>query len=430
MRMTTGMRAIGCLAAAALLAASGCSADSGKAETRDQKIQVNVFWWGGEKRAELTEKALALYTQRHPDVTFKTHWQGNQGYYDNLATQAAGPNAPDLFQIDDNYLTEYAERNVTLDLTPYVTSGALNLDKLPDSLAKYGQVSGRQVGVASAENTPAMVYNRTLVRRLNLPEPAVGWTYEQLFNWATEITRATNGRVAGTMDPSADYKALWLWLRSQGKELYTGRQLGFTAADLTAWFEMWQAARKSGAAPPPAVIKEANGGDVTKQLVVTGRAATSFMWSNQLPELQTKTDDELALVSYPGDPKGQWARASMYWSAFRGTRHPDIVVDVMNFLVNDPEAGKILGTERGLSPNVDVREVVSEALADATARATIEFENAITPRFGAAPAPPPKGHAKIRSLLSAAAESVQLGKKSPKQAAEDFMNEANGTLAT
>ncbi|BCB80277.1 hypothetical protein Pflav_066870 [Phytohabitans flavus] len=102
----------------------------------------------------------------------------------------------------------------------------------------------------------------------------------------------------------------------------------------------------------------------------------------------------------------------------------------MNFLVNDPEAGKILGTERGLSPNTDVRKVVSESLTDPTARATINFENAITPRFGAAPAPPPKGHSKIRSLLTAAAESVQLGQKPPRLAAQEFLNQANGTLAT
>ncbi|BCB80276.1 hypothetical protein Pflav_066860 [Phytohabitans flavus] len=324
--MTIGMRAIGCLAAAALLATTGCSGDSDDTQVRDQKVEINIYWWGGEKRAEMTEQALALYTARHPNVAFKTHWQGNQGYYDNLATQAAGADGPDLFQIDDNYLTEYAERNVTLDLTPYVASGALNLSKLPDSLAKYGQVGGRQVGVAGAENTPAMVYNRTLVRELDLPEPTVGMTYEQLFEWATEITQATNGRVAGTMDPSADYKALWLWLRAQGKELYAGRQMGFTAADLTKWFQMWQTARDTGAAPAPDVVKEANGGDVTKQLVATGRAATSFMWSNQLPELQGNTKDELALVSYPGDPKGSGraprctgrrfaARATPRWSS-------------------------------------------------------------------------------------------------------------------
>ncbi|MEJ3743065.1 extracellular solute-binding protein [Actinomycetes bacterium KLBMP 9797] len=431
MRLTTGIRALGALVVtAALLAATACTDDSGEAASQDEQVQINVYWWGGETRAELTEKALKLYTERNPTVTFKLNWRGNQGYYDNLATQAAGPDAPDLFQIDDNYLTEYAERNVTLDLNPYIASGQLDISKLPPSLAQYGQVGGRTAGVAAAENTPAMVYNRTLIKRLNVSEPTIGMSYEQLFTWATQITNLTNSEVAGTMDPSADYKALWLWLRAQGKELYNGRQLGFTAADLTKWYQMWKTARDNGIAPSIETIQEANSGDVSKQAVATGRAATSFMWSNQLPELQRNTKDELALVSYPGDPKAQWARASLYWSAFRGTRHADTVVDVINFLVNDPDAGKILGTERGLSPNTDVRKAVAQSATDQISKATINFENTITPKFGAAPVPPPKGHPKVRSLLVTAAESVQAGEATPQDAAESLVREANAALAS
>ena len=58
--MTIGMRAIGCLAAAALLATTGCGGDSDDTQVQDQKVEINVFWWGGEKRADMTEKALAL----------------------------------------------------------------------------------------------------------------------------------------------------------------------------------------------------------------------------------------------------------------------------------------------------------------------------------------------------------------------------------
>jgi multiple sugar transport system substrate-binding protein len=66
----------------------------------------------------------------------------------------------------------------------------------------------------------------------------------------------------------------------------------------------------------------ANAGDVTKQLVVTGQAATSFMWSNQMPELAKNTKDKLGVVSYPGDPKGQWARAALYFAGYANTSHP------------------------------------------------------------------------------------------------------------
>ncbi|SDX97372.1 carbohydrate ABC transporter substrate-binding protein, CUT1 family [Micromonospora pattaloongensis] len=418
------------LAAALVLVGAAAACGGGDdAGAGDKRVQLSVFWWGGEKRAELTEQALRLYSSRHPEVTFKVTWQGNTGYYDKLATQAAGGNAPDLFQIDDNYLSEYTDRKVILDLTPYVADNRIDLSKFPSSLAQYGQVGGRTMAVAGAANTPAMVYNRTLLKNLGLPEPRIGMTYDELIAWGSRVTDRSRGRVAGTMDPSADYKALWLWLRSQDKDLYRGRQIGFTEDDLTRWFELWRRAHAAGATPDAATLRVANNGDVSRQLVATRKAATSFMWSNQLTELQKYTTDELGVVSYPGDPQAQWARASMYWAAFRGTRHPDVVVDVINFLVNDPEAGRILGTERGLSSNTEIRQLVQAGLTDERMKATAAFETAMVERFGPAPVPPPRGHPRVRALLITAAENVQAGRATPRQAAAEFIAQANAALA-
>ncbi|MFK3983133.1 ABC transporter substrate-binding protein [Micromonospora sp. NPDC050397] len=408
-------------------AMTACS-DPEQAPT-DGAVRLSIFWWGGEKRAELTERALQLYSSRHPDVTFQVTWQGNTGYYDRLSSEAAGGNPPDLFQIDDTYLTEYAEREIVLDLSEYVRDDRIDLTGLPPSLAQYGQLGGQTMAVAAAENTPGLIYNRSLLKRLDLPEPYVGMPYDEFVDWAVDVTEETDGKVAGTMDPSADYKALWLWLRGQNKELYRGRQLGFTEADLTRWFDLWKNARADRATPSAAVIAGANSGDVTRQLVATGKAATSFMWSNQLPELQKLTKDELAVVTYPGTPKAQWARASMYWAAFRGTRHPDVVADVINFLVNDVEAGQILGTERGLSANLSVRSYVEQSLTDESMKSTARFETSMVDRFGSAPTPPPRGHAKIRALLITTAETAQSGKATSKQAAAAFVSQANAVLA-
>ena len=40
------------------------------------------------------------------------------------------------------------------------------------------------------------------------------------------------------MDPSADYKEFWMWIRQQGKQFYNDTQLGFTQDDLTRWFTL------------------------------------------------------------------------------------------------------------------------------------------------------------------------------------------------
>jgi multiple sugar transport system substrate-binding protein len=394
---------------------------------KSKQVNLTVFWWGGPERAKLTEEALRLYTKAHPDVTFSTQWQANAGYYDKLATSIAGNHAPDMFQIDDNALSEYAGRKVTLDFTKAVSDGRINLSRFPASLAAYGVVNGRTAGIAAAANTPALVYDRTLVLQYGVSEPEIGWSWEQLITWAERFTQKSGGKAFGTMDPSADYKAFWIWLRQQHKELYKGNQLGFSQDDLRRWFELWSDARKRRAAPPADILHTANTGDITKQLVATGQAATSFVWSNQLPELAKATKHQLGIASYPGDPSAQWARASMYWAGSSTTRHADVVTDVINFLVNDSDAGRALGTERGLSPNLDVRAMITTSLSGEM-QDTVHFEFEMAKRFGSAPAPPPQGHTKIRALLIDIAESVQFGRATPAQAAATFMTRAAGEL--
>ncbi|MFY1594388.1 ABC transporter substrate-binding protein [Micromonospora sp. WMMD737] len=410
-----------------VLGAAACGGDDEASTDPNAPVKLSVFWWGGEARAKLTEAALALYTKKHPNVTFEKTWQANQGYFDKLATLTAGGNPPDLFQIDDNYLAEYASRSTTLDLTSYKDSGDLDVSKFPKSLWQYGVVDGKLAGVASGENTQGLVYNKTLLTKNGLPEPTTGMTWEEHIAWAEQVAKKT--KVPGTQDPSADYKAFWVWLRQQGKDLYKGKELGFTAEDVTKWFDLWKGARDRGATPTPDVIHEGNATDITKQLVVTGKAGTSWVWVNQMPELKKNTKDELGVIAYPGDPSAQWARASMYWSVFKGSKHKDVAVDVINFLANDPEAVKILGTDRGLPSNLDLRRVVSDDVTDPAMKQSIQVESDLAEKFGEAPQVPLKGHSKVRAELIKAAENAQYGRISSAQAAEQFIAACKSAIA-
>ncbi|MDO3705193.1 extracellular solute-binding protein [Micromonospora sp. C28SCA-DRY-2] len=424
-RLLRGLLAVA-VAAPLIAGAAACGGDD-PATDPNAPVKLSVFWWGGEARAKLTEEALALYTKKHPNVTFEKTWQANQGYFDKLATLTAGGNPPDLFQIDDNFLAEYAARNTTLDLTPYQSSGKLDTSKFPKSLWQYGVVDGKLAGLAAGENTQGLVYNKSLLAKHGLPEPTTGMSWEEHIAWAERVARTA--KVPGTQDPSADYKAFWVWLRQQGKDMYSGSELGFTAEDVTRWFELWKGARDRGATPTPDVIHEGNVTDISKQLVVTGKAATSWVWVNQMPELKKNTKDELGVVAYPGDPSAQWARASMYWSVFRGSKHRDVAVDVINFLMNDPEAVKLLGTDRGLPSNQDLRRVVSDDTTDPAMKQSIAVEAELAQKFGESPQVPIKGHSKVRSELVKAAENAQYGRANPAEAAAQFVAACKSAIA-
>jgi multiple sugar transport system substrate-binding protein len=391
------------------------------------KVELSVFWWGSDKRAELTNKALEAYTAKHPNVTFKKTSQANQGYFDKLATLTAGGDPPDIFQIDDNYLTEYAARKATLDLSPYVDSKKLDVSKFPPTLVGYAKVNDKLVGVPFGENTQGLVYNKTLLAKHSLPEPTTGMSWEDFIAWASKVTSTT--KVPGTQDPSADYKALWVWLRQQGKDLYKDGKIAFTQEDITKWFTLWKGARDAKATPTADVIHEGNVTDISKQLVVTGKAGTSWVWANQLPELKKNTKDDLGVIAYPGDPSAQWARASMYFSVFRDSKNKDVAVDVLNFLANDMEAGKILSTERGLPSNLDVRKAVADTVTDASLKNAIQVQTDLGTKFGQSPQVPPKGHSKVRSELIKAAEEAQFNRQTPEQAAAAFFTAASSAVS-
>jgi multiple sugar transport system substrate-binding protein len=414
------------LAAVPLLAATAACGDDSSG-SGGGKTELSFFWWGAQGRADLTDKALALYTSRHPDVTFKKTWQANQGYFDKLATLTAGGNAPDIFQIDDNYISDYASRGVTLDLTSYKDSAKLDVTKFPESLWKYGEVDGKLAGLAFGENTQGLVWNQTLLDKYQLPAPKTGMTWDAFIDWAAEVSKAA--KVPGTQDPSAVYQALWVYLRQNGADLYKDGKLGFDESHVQGWFQLWKGARDKGACPTPDVIHEGNATDISKQLVVTGKAGTSWVWANQMPELKKNTKDALGVMAYPGDPSAQWPRASMYFSVFRGTPHKDIAVDVINFLANDPEAGKILGTDRGLPSNLDVRKTVQDTVTDPNMKQTIAVQNDLGKRFGPnTPSVPPKGHSKVKTELVRIAEEVQYGRQNPQQGAAAFVTAAKAAI--
>ena len=286
--------------AAALLAARGCARlpaaprapprRAGAPRSRrleTEPVELTIFWWGGDARAKLTQEALALYTQKHPNVTFKKTWQANQGYFDKLATLTAGGNAPDIFQIDDNCLAEYAARNITLDLTTYQSRGKLDTSQVPrEPVASTAWSTASWPASPLGENTQGLVYNKTLLAADSRPRRPTG---RRLGGAAHRLGRATSprrptARSPARMDPSADYKAFWVWLRQQGKDLYNGKELGFTARGPDHVVRAVEGRPGPQGRPRPAdVIHEGNASDVTKQLVVTGKAATSFCGPTRCP---------------------------------------------------------------------------------------------------------------------------------------------------
>ena len=61
---------------------------------------------------------------------------------------------------------------------------------------------------------------------------------------------------------------------------------------------------------------------------------------------------------------GGWLKPSMYLAVTEGTKHEKEAKEFVNWFLNDPEAAKILGTQRGLPVNKDNAKALEEDMSD------------------------------------------------------------------
>ena len=59
-----------------------------------------LAWWGNPTRNKNTEAMIAAYTAANPNVKIEAQPGEFASYWDKLATQTAGGQAPDIIQMD------------------------------------------------------------------------------------------------------------------------------------------------------------------------------------------------------------------------------------------------------------------------------------------------------------------------------------------
>jgi multiple sugar transport system substrate-binding protein len=425
------------LAAAAVLtvlATAACGGGSradqqaaGAPPVTDKPVELSVAWWGGPARADNTQKVLDLYTKAHPNVTFKTQWQGYSGYYDKINTTAAGGTAPDIIQIDNRVLREYSNKKLIADLGPWVGS-TLKVDAVSPKLLGTGKVDDKLYAMPAASNTQSLVIDKTVLEPLGLLPPETGWpTWEEFGTWAAKVTTALGGKVWGVRDESANISLFEPWLRQHGKQLYDGQKPGFTVDDVTAWLNMWAGFRASGAASPAEIAQPANAGDISKNTVAARTTVATFLYDNQLTELSKATDHALLLVPVPGPAAGAYSRPSQFYTAYARGKNVGTAVDVINFFINDQAAGAALGTERGLPPSSKVSDAIAPQFSDQL-KYVVAYDKRVVDQAGDNPPVPAQGDSKIGQLMISAGENTGFGRKTPQDAAAEFVSQATSEL--
>ncbi|GAB6928395.1 ABC transporter substrate-binding protein [Paenibacillus sp. JCM 10914] len=403
---------------------TGATGDAEQGTDAGGQVELRMMWWGDQKRADITNEAIQVFQEKHPNIKIVGEFSPSSGYFDKLNTQLASGTAADVFFLGGN-VVDYAKKNVLLDLEPYVGT-ELNLDDMDTTMVDYGRIDGKMQHISAGANARGIVINTALFEQAGVPLPEQDWDWDEFAAVSKELSDKLGSGMFGTYNFTVD--GMDIYLKQRGKQLYDMENgtLGFEQADILEWFEYWEEATETGGVVTPELQVSAPHDDTSKSLLITGKAAMSLLPSNQLAAFQSLTEDPLILHPVPRGPKGTGVvfESSQGLSAYANTKHPKEAAILMDFWINDPDAARILGNDRGV-PVTEANRTILQEDASPVEEIVYNYTSLVseatkTEPFDVSYNPP--GFAEFSKLAQTTTQEIGFGRKNVEQAVNDFYN--------
>jgi multiple sugar transport system substrate-binding protein len=345
-----------------LLVLTGCTkkdADAVKAVSGANTIRW--AYWGSESRVKRSQEAINQYQKLNPLLLVNPEVSGGTGdHFTKVDTQIAGGNGPDIIQMGGN-IVDYVKRGVLLPLDQYAPD-LLDTSTIDISAIESGTVNGQLYGVSTGVTMPALYYNKSLLQRIGAPLPKIAMTYDEFRAYLLAVKAKLPTGVYPMQDigsQGSNSTPFGYWLRYNGTVFYdeNTNSTELTPAVAKKYLDLFKDYRDNGLVPPADVAAQYAESNADSSSLIAGKVVIAYCWTNQLAGLQAATTDELDLLEFPGAEAtlALWPAPSQFYTVNKDSKKREEAIKFINFLVNDPDAAKALGNDRGASASSTAR---------------------------------------------------------------------------
>ncbi|MEV5412152.1 sugar ABC transporter substrate-binding protein [Thermopolyspora sp. NPDC052614] len=292
-------RAAAAALALAVLAACGSSPDasgpSGTSGSGQSPAKLTVWFMKDSLSDAIVQRFRTDYERAHPGVTLDIQIQEWNGIGQKVTSALASNDAPDVIEVGNTQVAEYAASGGVKDLTDKVADlgGA---DWLP-GLAEPGKIDGRQYGIPWYAANRVVIYNKELFEKAGVTPPK---TRDE---WLAATAKLNKGGDQGIYLPGQNWYTLSGFIWDEGGDLAVnegGRWKGvLDTPQALAGMDFYRRLQALGKGPkdsdeanPPQADVFAKG-DVA-QIIATPGNATAIVTAN--PDLK----DKIGFFPIPG----------------------------------------------------------------------------------------------------------------------------------
>lgn len=317
-----------------------CACQSDNIVSNDT-VTIKFSWWGGEERHDRTVEAIEKFQEKYPQIKVKVEFGEWTGFKKRMAMKIVGNEEADLMQINYDWLQTYSsDGNGFYNLS--LLNDVLDLDNFSNDVLEYGKKNGIINGIPIAMNGKVLYYNKSILEKNGVSKYK---TWDELMQSRTEQYLDDEYPLEVSKINS------WILPMAYVQES-TGRSfinddgtLGFTEEDMRTALNFYKELVDKKIVKDELVDSD-NG-------LAGNKVASTIGWTSDAEKLQNniKQLSEIEIGDVPSVSGGngiRYVKPSMLYAISKNTDHPKEAALLMNFLLNDEEAVKILGLDRGV----------------------------------------------------------------------------------
>lgn len=343
---------------AATSAAAGDASESADttaataAALSDEEVTIKFSWWGGDSRHEATQKAVDKFMELNPNIKVETQFSAWDGWEDTMSTAFYAGTAPDVNQINWNWITSYSsDGSKFVDMN--TMSDYFDLTQYSQSALDQCTVSGKLQAIPVSMTGRIFYWNKSTYEKAGLSTPT---SLEELYA-AGETFKTSLGEDYYPLS-LGEYDRMILmvyYLESvYGKPWVADGKLNYTTDEITAGMDFIQSLEDKHVIPTIEKLLGDGASSLDKNPQwMSGKYAGIFEWDSSASKFNSALEEgnEMIVGDYFkdfGSSQGGYSKVSLAFAISETSEHKAECAKLLNFLLNDPEGSAIMASERGI----------------------------------------------------------------------------------
>ncbi len=331
-----------------------------QAAAGDEEVTLRFSWWGGDSRHEATQKAVDAFMEKYPNIKVECEYGAWDGWTEKCATQLNGGTAPDLMQINWNWMYQFSG-----DGSAFADIRSLDVDTsgIPENILNQCVVADKLQSVPISTTGKCFYWNKTTFDKAGIEIPK---TFDDLMNAGT-VFKETLG---DDYYPLAMYQyermllMLYYLEDKYDKEWVVDGAVNYTVDEVKDGLD-WICSLEDAHVMPKIETLLGDGATVLEKNAKwsNGTYAGFYEWDSACLKFRDSLEEgqEFVLGDFlkgTGDSVPGLTKISQCYAITEASEHKAEAALLLDFLMNDPEGVLAVGQERGIVVNDTAKQIL------------------------------------------------------------------------